>query len=100
MPSTTTRLAVIRRACSESDAHVAKIRLTHARVAGLLDSFEDNDAFWDSSTQELLVYLRADRMHPSDRANFACERLIAERCVDRALSLHRVTSNPPPTEPT
>lgn len=92
-------MAVIRRACTEQDAHVAKVRLTHARVAGLLSSFSDSDAFWDSSTHELMVYLHADRMHPAERSNFACERMVAELAIDRAIALHRVTSKPPPTEP-
>lgn len=92
---TTTRMAVIRRECSENDAHVAKVRLTHARVAGLLTSYGD-DAFYDASTCELIVYLHADRMHPANRGDFDCERTIAELAVERAIALHRVTSRPPP----
>jgi hypothetical protein len=34
-------------------------------------------------------------MHPAERANFACERLVCERVINRGLALHRVTARPP-----
>lgn len=90
---TTTKLHVIRRECDETTANAIKRALTHARVAGLLDSYDD-DAFFDG--HEIMVMLAAERMHPSERGSFACEREVADRVVARAIARHAATSRPPP----
>lgn len=91
--STTTKMHVVRREVDETTANAIKRRLEHARAAGLLDSY-DGDAFWDGT--EIIVMLAGDRMQPSDRVNFACERLVADRIVDRSIALHRADSVPAP----
>jgi hypothetical protein len=90
--STTTKLHVIRREVDATTADGIKRALTHARVAGLLESYDD-DAFWDGT--EIMVMLSAERMHPSDRDNFACEREVADRVVAKAIARHRGPSERP-----
>ncbi len=94
---TTTRMAVIAYECTEADAEIAKIRLSHVKAAGVLQSY-DGAAFWDASTGKLTVYLDANRLHPANRCDFSCERRVAEIAIERAISLHRTTSRPPPSE--
>ena len=85
-------MAVFHRECCETTAGAIRIGLTHARLSGSLTSYDDDASYIDG---RLTVMLLANRMHPSDRHNFGCERLIAERVIDKGMALHRTSVRPP-----
>lgn len=93
--SSTTQMAPFEVECCEVTAAAIRVRLSHAKAAGILDSYDEDATYVDG---KLTVLLLANRMHPSERANFACERLVCERVIQRGLVLHRVTDRPATNE--
>lgn len=89
--SSTSLLAVYSRECDETTASAIRVRLAHAASAGLLDSYDHDATYVDG---RITVMLLGTRMHPSERSNFGCERLIAERVIDRGMSTHRASERP------
>jgi len=88
----TVQMAPFEVECSERAANVIRTRLAHARVAGLLDSYDEDATYVDG---KLTVLLLGNRMHPSERANFDLERTVCERVIHRGLAQHPSPTRPP-----
>lgn len=94
MPSSTTKMHVARREVPADVADTIRKALEHARVAGVLASY-DRACFYDVERREVIVMISPDNMHPADRGNFGIERDVLDLLLSRALATHRITSVPP-----
>lgn len=85
--SSTSKIHVIRRTgITQATADRIRRRLEHARVAGLLLSY-DNAFLYDASDEEITVMFSPAHMPAAQQANFGTERLIADLLVERAITL-------------
>jgi len=94
--SSTSKIHVVRREVCPKTADAIRLRLAHARSAGLLDSYDGRSLIYDGT--EVTIVISPENMHPSQRGNFACERAIVDLLVNRSIALHAADSIPPPPD--
>jgi len=62
--------------------------IERAAAAGVLSSY-DGTFTYDAATSEVFFVISAENMHPDERDGFACECLVADTLVARAIARHR-----------